>query len=308
MMFNHMAPVLLFTYKRLDVLKQTVTALQANYLAADTELFVFSDGYKNNPDKEKVELVRTYIKGISGFKNVVIYEASENKGLANSIIDGVSQVINAYEKVIVLEDDLVTSRNFLHFMNQCLEHYKDSPDVFSIAGYLPPMRKVADYPFDAFFFPRNNSHGWATWKDRWIQVDWDVPDYKAFIQDRKRRAEFNVGGSDLSNMLKRQMEGKMNSWSIRFCYQQYKAKTYTVYPVVSKIQNVGFGKEATHTNNYNRFATTLDAGDQTEFALPAAVDWDVKYVRNFQRFYSITARGIGKIKTYLNRLGLLKDV
>ena len=307
-MFDTIAPVLLFAYKRLDVLKQTVTALQNNLLARETELFIFSDGGKSDADNEKVALVRNYIKSIGGFKKVVVIESATNKGLANSIIGGVTSIIANYESVIVLEDDLVTSTNFLAFMNQCLKQYHDNESIFSISGYCPPIRQVRDYRYEAFLFPRNSSHGWATWKNRWLQVDWNVPDYEAFVSDSKRKAAFNKGGSDLSDMLTKQMEGRMNSWSIRFCYHQYKSETYTIYPTVSKIQNIGFGKEATHTNNYNRFTTRLDVSGKTDFLLPGEMDINESYVKHFQQFYSIRARAIGRLKTYLNRAGLLKNV
>lgn len=303
-----LAPVLLFTYKRLQVLEKTVAALQANHLAKETELFIFSDGSKNDLDKEEVAQVRAFIKTISGFKNIHLFESPENKGLANSIINGVSKVIWDYEKVIVLEDDLATSTNFLAFMNQCLKQYEHEANVFSISGYTPPVKAVAGYDFDAYFFSRNSSHGWATWKNRWLQVDWAVSDYRSFITNRTQRAAFNKGGSDLSGMLKKQMEGKINSWSIRFCYQQFKTNTVTVYPAISKVQNLGFGKDATHTKNYNRFHTTLDNSNKLEFGLPTDVVCKKELIKSFQSFHSLTARGVGKLKTYLQAMGLLKNV
>src|SRR5215218_1955184 len=130
-----LAPVLLFTYKRVDVLKQTLAALQANTQAKDTELFVFSDGWKNETDKIGVQTVREYLKSIEGFKRIIIRESASNKGLANSIIEGVNEVIDQYGKVIVLEDDLITTPNFLSFMNTCLDKYKSESQVFSISGY-----------------------------------------------------------------------------------------------------------------------------------------------------------------------------
>lgn len=302
------APLLLFVYNRLDVLKQTVSTLQSNFLAADTELFVFSDGPKKDSDTTKIDTVRAYVKSINGFKNLQVFEAPKNKGLARSIIEGVSQIIDLYGRVVVLEDDMLTSTNFLVFMNQCLETYDNKKNVFSISGFAPPIKSPRKYKADVYFSPRNSSNGWATWRDRWMQVDWNVSDYDAFISNKRKRAEFNKGGSDLSGMLKRQIEGKINSWSIRFCYQEYKAKAFTVYPVVSKIQNIGFGKDATHSNNYNRYHTVLDNGTKSEFSLPPEVSCDNKYLKEFRSFYSVEARAMGRVKTYLNRMGLLKSV
>src|SRR5450432_3087187 len=116
-----LAPILLFAYKRLDTLRQTVGALQQNYHASESELFIFSDGAKTSEEEHTINDIRTYIRTINGFKSINVFEAGSNKGLANSIIDGVNMIMQDHKKVIVLEDDLVTSPNFLAYMNQSLE-------------------------------------------------------------------------------------------------------------------------------------------------------------------------------------------
>ncbi len=127
-----LAPIVLFVYNRLSHTKQTVESLQKNYLADQSELFIFSDGPKNELDRQKVENVRKYLNSINGFKNIVIKESQENKGLANSVISGVSEIISKYGKIIVMEDDLVSAPGFLKFMNEALEFYKDnSKDIFN---------------------------------------------------------------------------------------------------------------------------------------------------------------------------------
>jgi hypothetical protein len=300
-------PVLLFCYRRIDVLKETVQYLLKNKGAEETDVYIFSDGPKSSADLNVIEELRVYLRSIAGFKSVTIYESEANKGLARSIIDGISRIFENYNSVIVLEDDLITSSNFLLYMNQCLARYKNNPKVFSISGYSPPSVKGTNDFDDVYFFPRNSSHGWATWKNRWKSIDWNISDFKSFIQDKGKRAEFNNGGSDLTQMLKRQMDGQINSWSIRLCYHQYKTKTFTVYPTISKIQNIGFGAGATHTNNYNRFHTWLDPGSKLNFTLPENVVVGMKYYRQFQEFYSIKQRGLGRAKTFLYRIGLLKN-
>ncbi|MEJ7683897.1 MAG: hypothetical protein WKG06_39770 [Segetibacter sp.] len=177
-----LAPILLFTYKRLDTLKSSVAALQQNYHASESELFIFSDAAKTPHDEIEIANVRSFIKNINGFKNVSIIEANKNRGLANSIISGVTQIIQEYEKVIVLEDDLVTSPNFLNYMNQALSAYKDNLRVFSIAGYTIPVTILNDYQFDTYFLPRASSWGWATWKNRWVGIDWKM---STFMQLKK---------------------------------------------------------------------------------------------------------------------------
>lgn len=290
----HPAPVLLFTYKRLDQTRQAVTALQQNFLAPESELFIFSDGPKTENDAPAVQSVRKYISTIRGFKKVTVLEAVKNKGLAASIIDGVTQLIDKYGQVIVLEDDLVPSRNFLSFSNQALQYYKYDPQVFSIGGYSRPIKGL---PLNGTYVTtRGTSWGWATWKDRWNAIDWSVKDYPRFEKDRKIRRQFNQMGSDLSQMLDKQMHGKINSWAIRWVYHQFKNRQFTVFPATSKIDNIGFGEAASNTvGKFNKFATELDNTDTTEFIFSDDLAMDPAVVRQFVKPYTLRTRIQNKI-------------
>ena len=157
---NKYAPIVLFCYKRLETLIQTVEALQKNYLASESDLIVFSDAARSESDAVQVNAVRDYIKDISGFRSLSVNYARENKGLAASIIYGVSSVLEEHEHVIVLEDDLITSLNFLNFMNNALMHYEDNQQILSISGYSPAVEGLKDN--DVYFTQRSSSWGWAT--------------------------------------------------------------------------------------------------------------------------------------------------
>lgn len=135
-----LAPIALFVYKRLDHTKRTIQALLANRLAQDTDLIVFSDGPRTEQDKEKVEEVRSFVRTITGFKTIEINESPINNGLAKSIIHGVTKVLEKYDAVIVVEDDLVSSPFFLSYMNQGLSIYKMDEEVISIHGYIYPLK------------------------------------------------------------------------------------------------------------------------------------------------------------------------
>ena len=134
-MVEKLAPICLFTYSRLEETKRTIEALKKNFLAPKSELFIFSDGPKNHETKDKVKAVRDFIKTIDGFKKITIFESKTNEGLAKSIINGVTKVVNEYGKVIVLEDDLLTTPNFLDFMNQALLFFELNLSIYSINGY-----------------------------------------------------------------------------------------------------------------------------------------------------------------------------
>jgi len=289
-----LSPVVLFCYKRLDTLKRTIESLQQNYWADKSELYIFSDGSKKPEDEPRVLSVRNYLKTITGFKKLVITEAAKNKGLANSIIDGVTDIINQFAKVIVLDDDLVTSRNFLVYMNKGLDYYKDNPRIFSITGFSIPIKGLNEN--SVYFTQRANSCGWGTWKDRWTIIDWEVKDYAALMRSRSLRTAFNKMGSDMLGLLRKQKTGKINSWAIRWCYHQFKHGLYSVHPVVSKIKNIGYGSaDATHTKeSFNRFETKLDTGDTTDIDFNIPVRLEKNIIRQFVRPYSIPYRAMYK--------------
>jgi len=295
------APICLFGWKRLNETQETIRRLQANHLAPNTELFIFVDGPKKSTDEPVIRDVVNFLSNVSGFKKVTLNISPINKGLSQSIIGGVTEVLRRFGKVIVLEDDLLTSPNFLNYMNSALDYYKDHRKVFSVSGYSFNIRFPKGYYFDHYFSVRGSSWGWATWIDRWVTVDWEVSDYAQFKLSWKKRQSFNKGGSDLSCMLQKQMEGKINSWAIRWCYQQWKNDQLAVYPRFSKIKNIGFGAGATHTNRKTaEHEVQLDEGASIEFHFSDNVYINPKIAAEFAKSFSIRTRIKNKLRRYLN--------
>jgi hypothetical protein len=293
------APICLFTYKRLRETKETVKYLKANYQANQSELFIFSDGGKDLNSIEKINEVRDYLKSIDGFKSVTIYESDKNKGLAKSIISGVSKIFERYDRVIVLEDDLITSPNFLTFMNEALQFYNKNGSIHSVSGYTLPLPSLKKYSDDTYLGVRSFSWGWGTWKDEWVGIDWEVTDYRKFRQSIRQRIAFASMGSDLPGMLRKQMKGKIDSWFIRWCYHQFKQQKLTIFPSVSKVKNIGFSADATHTaGRQDRFETTFDEGYKTDFHFKNDLLINSVLLKELRKFYSIYRRILGKLLFY----------
>lgn len=247
-----LAPIVLFVYNRLDCLQETILSLSQNHLAAESDIYIFSDGAKSHDDELKINRVRSYLKTIYGFKTIKIIESPINKGLASSIIDGVSLILKKHDCVIVMEDDLKTTPDFIKFMNDALNNYKVIENVFSISGFSFNLGVAPQEQFDTYLLNRGWSWGWATWKDRWELVDWTAGSYSEFKNNKKSRRKFSLGGSDLNSMLDKQMNNKIDSWAIRWFYHQYIVKGLTLYPIFSKVINTGFGADATHTKGSDR--------------------------------------------------------
>lgn len=296
------APIILFVYNRLDHTMQTVEALKKNTLAAASELFVYSDAPKKASAAPSVNEVRTYLHSLEdGFKKITIIERESNFGLAASIIGGASHIIAQYGKAIVLEDDLVTSPTFLCYMNAALDHYENRKNIFAISGYSGTLPSLSRYPYDTYLAYRPASWGWATWKDRWEGIDWEVGDWQEFIANRKKRTMFNRGGIDMTRMLKHYMQGKNNSWAIRWSYEMYKRDHYCVYPRISKVQNIGFGENATHCSGINIYKTLLDTDGNCTFNFTDAAAPEEAIARDFRYQFSYTNKLIKKTAGYIKK-------
>jgi hypothetical protein len=284
------APVIIFAYNRAEELCRTLEALFSCIGIEEHSIYIFCDGQKNENDKVKTNQVKTYLKLFEGQKSITIQYAEFNKGLAKSIIEGVTQIFEKYESVIVLEDDLIVSKNFLLYMNQAINFYKNEEIVYSISGYSPILTDVIIENQDIYFTPRANSLGWATWKNRWEKVDWEVLTYNSFKYNLLAQCQFAKGGIDLPGMLRNQMNGRINSWAIRWVYHQYLTRQVTVYPSISKLNHIGIGANATNTKRTFRFETILDDGSQTVFSFKVFDGYDEKVLISFRKVFSIWRR------------------
>ena len=238
------SPVALFCYNRLDSLQQTVAALQANPLAAETDLFIFSDGPKNQTGAVAVNAVREYIKTISGFKSVTVKEAPKNQGLANSIIAGVTEVVNKYGKIIVIEDDIVTAPYFLQWMNDALDMYEHEEKVAGIQAWTPP-EEFGQRP-DTYFIREVGCWGWATWKRGWDIFEADGRKLLKQFNSPQMIREFDVYGSyPYHQMLQDQADGCVDSWAIRWYASVFLKGKLGLQPGKTLVSNVGY-QSGTH--------------------------------------------------------------
>lgn len=244
-----LAPIILFAYNRPWHTRQTVEALQKNELAAESDLFIFADGPKSDATEEciaKIAEVRKYIHTIEGFKSITIEESPENNGLANSVIAGVTKIINQFGKVIVVEDDIVTHPFFLRFMNDALDYYIKNKFIFAISATMERFDIPDTYKDDVFLTYRFGSWGWASWVDRWNKTDWNIQHYNFSKKNIKRLCQ---GGDDLWPMLQAQRNGNIDSWAIRFGYNMAIQNKICLRPVKSLVSNIGMDGSGIHCGN-----------------------------------------------------------
>lgn len=300
------APLIICAFNRVDVLKNTIASLQANELAAETELYIFVDGPRANKEgeAEKVKVVLDYANTVSGFKSVTVTASSANKGLAKSITGAATELLNQYDRVIVVEDDLYCSKSFLRYMNTMLDKFEDDKRVMQVSGYSSKLHLSKSYPWQIYMSGRAHSWSWATWKDRWETVDWEVKDFDQLAADKKAIKAFNTYGSDLFGMLQGWKNKENNSWYIRFNYAMHKQGRYTVCPTKSLVRNDGFGADATHCSTYNRYKIEFEAAHEGDFMTPDAcedLEPNKKLMKHAVRYWSIPYRIYGKIMTILTK-------
>ena len=234
-----LAPIALFVYNRPRHTRQTVEALLQNSQAKESDLYIFSDAPKNEVAREAVEEVRRYIKHISGFKKVNVVERDTNWGLANSVINGVTKLCEEFGTVIVLEDDLVVSPNFLEFMNISLDRYQNNDRVMQVAGYMFPAN--IDMMDDALFMPFSTSWGWATWKRAWEHFDASASSYNMLKNNKKVKYDFDLQGKyPYFKMLEAYKKNQVQSWAIRWYLSVFVLNGLVLYPKTTLVENVGF--------------------------------------------------------------------
>lgn len=241
------APIVLFVFARPEHTRLTLNALSFNTLAINSDLIVYADAARRPNEEADVAEVRAILRDVSGFNSVTVIERETNFGLANNIIDGVTTVCNQYGRVIVLEDDMVTSPHFLTYMNEALDMYEQNEDVVSIHGYTYPVIKALP---EAFFLRGADCWGWATWRRGWECFN---PDGQFLLDELTRRNllknfDFN-GAYPYSKMLEGQIKGTNDSWAIRWYASAFLAGKLTLYPGRSLVHNIGNDASGTHCDN-----------------------------------------------------------
>lgn len=295
---KELAPIILFTYNRPWHTQQVLDALKKNDLSKQSDLFIFSDGAKNPEDEEQVEKTRNILDNTTGFKEVTVIKRPVNYGLAANIINGVTSIIDKYGKVIVLEDDLVTASTFLSFMNKALDMYEDVDEVAHIHSFSYASLNLPD----TFFIKWVGSTGWATWKESWKLFEPNGEKLLAEIKEKKLAKQFDFNGKfPYTRMLKKQIEGKNNSWAIRWNASLFLKNKLSLNTGKSLIHNIGFDGSGSHSGSQDFYNMGL-FDKELELEKPKTIQESVEARRQFELFYQKTNSFWAKVKRRLQRM------
>lgn len=290
------APILLFVYSRPEHTRRVLSSLLSNELAAKSILYIYSDAPRLESDRTAVNEVRKIINSVKGFKQVFIVERTENFGLAQNIIDGVTSIVNRYGRIIVLEDDLIVSPYFLDFMNDALDVYEDEPRV----GHIQACDFTGAALPDTFLIKWTGSWGWATWRRAWAFFNPDGNYLLKEIYARKLDYTFDFDGKyPYTRMLKRQTQGKNNSWAIRWNASLFLSDILSLNVGKSLVANMGFDGSGTNCGGGNLFKSSIyDKRLKVERINPIEENALARkaYSDYYARNYSFWAKAIRRIK------------
>ena len=259
------SPIAIFAYVRTTNLNALLNSLEQCEEFSSSPVFIFSDGPKSDAAVEDVRAVRSLIRARLR-SNITLIEQPQNIGLANSIIQGATKLCNDYERVIILEDDLIVSPKLLTYFNSAITKYAAHETVMQVSGHMFDVRNLIGRS-DAIFLPFTTSWGWATWKRAWDKFDPHATGWNRICTDRKFRKRFDLNGAyPWAQTLEKQMAGEIDSWAIRWYWTVFNATGLVLHPPQSLISNVGIDNKATHGNIrriiLNLFRASREISDQ----------------------------------------------
>ncbi len=278
-----LSPIAIFVYNRHDHFVKTIKYLKKNHLSNKSQIYIFSDGSKKNSDKKHVKKIRNYCKKIKGFKSIKTFERKTNFGLSRNLVDGISKILKKHQSVIVLEDDLLTDKFFLKYMNDSLNYYLKNKKVISIHAYLYPIKNIIKKPF---FLKGADCWGWGTWRRGWKLYNSNSKSLLKSLKTKKKEKEFNFNNTfEYSKMLRDNINKKNDSWAIKWYASAFLKNKLTLYPPYSLIKNIGNDGSGTNSKSDRKYDVTLKNKKINIKNLQIKEDVRVKkYIENF--FYS----------------------
>lgn len=291
-----LASIAIFAFNRPDNLKNLMESLLKCPLSQESDIYIFIDGARNYKEKVICEQVHNVASSyVNRFKSININASNKNFGLATSLVRGITRVFEGNDRVIVLEDDLILSENFVVYMNKALSFYSQSERVGSVSAFTSDFEYETN--LDTYVHPRPCSWGWGTWKDRWENCIWD---YKpaSFGESLKLRFKSRAAGQDVYRMFNNNLRGKINSWAIMWTMHHIKNNLVTIYPFKTKVKNNGYGDSATHCIGVNPFPTNFKSDSNDTFAFEDNLNINLPIIKKVNFYHSNYYKLLFKIRRF----------
>lgn len=296
-------PICLLTYNRPRHARITIEALKENTLAANTDLYIFSDAPRSSADTDGVLETRKYLKTVDGFKSVTVIEMDENQGAFKMAVKAGNYMCEQAEAFIWVEDDVQTHRYFLSYMNQALNFYRDNKRVAAVSGYTHESSlttALKNYPHDMVFSYAFHAFAWGTWSDRFKNIDWGMPGVEEYLANNKERRRGRV--LSWGHLRAAGVASKPDSelWDVRFSYYMLKNDLVCAWPRYTYANNFGFDGSGLHKYNFAEkwfvvpmehaqahphFTNDIDLSTRLHFNIEVAVSakWLFAFLGNLNR-------------------------
>lgn len=296
-----LAPIILFTYSRPEHTRRTVESLLKNQLASESDLIIYSDAARTIDKQNAVRDVRDYLSTVQGFRSVTIKYNEINYGLAKSIILGVTETIEKYGHVIVLEDDIETYPGFLMFMNEALHKYANESKVWHISGWNYPIDHEG--LADIFFWRLMNCWGWATWSDRWKSFNKN-PQRLVDTWKKDKIYRFDLDGvAGMWGQVQANHLGTLNTWAVFWYATIFENNGLCVNPSLTLVTNIGHDGSGENCGNEDIYSKYLSIEKIIEY--PIQIEESMLALARIKEFYkrhrtSFIERIVRRVRRIIN--------
>lgn len=300
-----LAPILVSIYNRKKSLLECIESLKNSKLASESILYIVSDFAYKQEDIEIIEEIREEIKKIKGFKEVISINREKNLGSFDSIRLAINEVIDKHGKIIFLEDDIRVSQYFLEYMNKALDLFENNKKIFSISGYLLPIKEIENSKNDIFLWERPCPWGIGIWKDRWDKIDWNLKKYDEFIKNKVSVRKFNSIEPNAIILLERINEGVIEAMDAKMCFHSFNNNLYTIYPKKTLTVNRGHDGSGEHCVNEKKYySQEFDENFNPVLAYNLEIDEEI-YKALYMYHYSFLRH---VLRPLLKKIGLLEII
>lgn len=259
-------PILVSVYDRREHLKKCVESLRLNPLSDQSDLFIVSDAASVLSDEAKVNQVRSSIKEIRGFRHVYPIERDRNMGSFLSVKNAIEDLVREFGRIIFLEDDNIVSSNFLEYLNDGLKFYQEDTSIFSVSGYNYPIQIPPDYPHSVYKWQGFSAWGVGLWRDRWESIKWGYSEFDRIKNNRRKRNELDLVAGHLFFHFSNDIRLGRTIIDTNICYHMFMSGLFSIFPVLSKIRNIGDDGTGEHGGFARRYARqALDCKSECRF-------------------------------------------
>lgn len=262
------------------------------------KIYIFQDGLKNQKDAAAWHEVSKMIQAID-FVPKEVFISDRNKGLANSIVEGMNYVFQYHDFAIALEDDVILADEYKDLMEELSKNYKGNRRVMSVCGGGYGTIVPEDYPYDIYFTYRMSSVAFGTWKDRWAGYERNPMLLKKILADPEKKKFLEYAGGDVEQIILASVRGSADTWAAYWVLHQIDHLAFHAIPVLGYAKDIG--RDGTGTNTTHeicRYDIALDGNKKEQYRLPEEAILDEHIVEDTMDIF----RSGDKFLTYFNIL------